>query len=366
MQLRRVLIIAIAGIASINSSAVFAQGAHKATRDRLNENTVFIAGGTAGATYHALANDIALVTTDDNLRVVAVATSNAVQNVRDLVHLRSIDVAFTNVWALNQFLASGELGPDIKRQIVYIAPLTTEEAHILARPEIKSLQDLKGKTVGFHTKGGSSSALAKQIFEILGINVRAINYPQPEAIAKMRQKELDATICVCPKALPAYANLKPEEGFRFLEVPYLPAMEAQFLPSKITDHDYPNLIDKDKKVETVAIYTVLVTLNSPKGSVQYNRNARFVDALFSKYEKFLNPPWQKSWKDVSFGAKVSGWQRFGPAQKWLDRREQEALKERAKLDQLVDKKKGTGRGKLSEDQERLFREFLEWSRTRGR
>ncbi len=366
MQLRRVLIIAMVGVASVTGASVSAQDPHKAKRDRLNENTVFVAGGTTGATYHALANDIALVTTDENLRVVAVATSNAVQNVRDLVYLRSIDVAFTNVWVLNSFLASGELGPDLKRQVVYLAPLTTEEAHILARPEINSLQDLKGKKVGFHTLGGSSSALTKQIFEILGIKVEAFNFPQPEAIAKMRQKELDATICVCPKVLPAYVNLKPEEGFRFLEVPYLPAMEAQFLPSKITDDDYPNLIAKDKKVDTVAIYTMLVTLNWPKGSMRYNRNARFVDALFSKYEKFLKPPWQKSWKTVNFAGKVSGWQRFGPAQDWLDRREQEASKARASFDQFLDNKAEQGRGASQAERERLFREFLEWSRKTGR
>jgi TRAP-type uncharacterized transport system substrate-binding protein len=373
MELRRVLMIAVLYVSSIAGTAALAQDAHKAARDRLNESTVFVAGGTTGATYHALANDIALVTTDNDLRVVAVATSNAVQNVRDLVYLRSIDAAFTNVWVLNNLLESGELGPDLKRQLVYIAPLTTEEAHILARPEISSLQDLRGKNVGFHTQGGSSSALAKQIFEMLGIKVQAFNFPQPEALAKMRLKELDATVCVCPKVLPAYANLKPEEGFRFLEVPYLPAMEAQFLPSRITADDYPNLIAKSEKVDTVAIYTVLVTLNWPKGSMRYTRNAKFVNALFSKYENFLKPPWQKSWKTVNFGAKVSGWQRFGPAQEWLDRQAAEAA---AKA-----KAEATGKAAPSginleqarsqvtraaphdaAEQERLFKEFLEWSR----
>ncbi|HWE18485.1 MAG TPA: TAXI family TRAP transporter solute-binding subunit [Hyphomicrobiaceae bacterium] len=366
MQLCRVLIVAVGVVASLAGSAGFAQDTQKAARDKLNEGTVFIAGGTTGATYHALANDISLVLSDENLRVVAVSSSNAVQNVRDLVYLRSIDTVLTNTWSLNNLLTSGELGPDLKRQIHYIAPLTTEEAHVLARPEINSLQDLKGKKVGFHTLGGSSSALAKQIFQILGIDVQAYNFPQPEAVAKMRQRELDATICVCPKVLPAYANLKPEEGFRFLEVPYMPAMEAQFLPSKIADDDYPNLVAKDSKVNTVAIYTVLVTLNWPKGSMRYNRNAKFVDALFSKYENFLKPPWQKSWKNVNFAAKVSGWQRFAAAQEWLDRREREASKARTSFDKFLDDKSKPGRGISPAERERLFREFQEWSRRPAR
>jgi TRAP-type uncharacterized transport system substrate-binding protein len=358
--------IAVVGASWITGAAALAQDPHKAARDKLNESTVFVAGGSTGATYHALANDIALVTTDKNLRVVAVSSSNAVQNVRDLVYLRSIDAVFTNAWVLNNFQASGELGPDLKRQIHYIAPLTTEEAHVLARPEISSLQDLKGKKVGFHVLGSSSSAVAKQIFEILGIQVQAFHFPQPEAIAKMRLKELDATICNCPKVLPAYANLKSEDGFRFIEVPYLPAMEAQFLPSKITDDDYPNLVAKGQKVNTVALQTVLVTLSWPKGSMRYNRNAKFVDALFSKYENFLKPPWQKSWKNVNFAAKVSGWQRFAPAQEWLDRREQEASNARTSFGQFLDSKAGQGRGMSQAERERLFREFQEWSRRPGR
>jgi TRAP-type uncharacterized transport system substrate-binding protein len=362
MPFHRLLTVAVLGL-SLTAGAGLAQDPHKAIRDKLNESTVFVAGGTIGATYHALANDIALVTTDKNLRVVAVSSSNAIQNVRDLVYLRSIDAALTDTWTLNNFLATGELGPDLKRQIVYIAPLTTQEAHVLARPEINSLQDLKGKKVGFHTLGGASSALAKQIFEILRIDVQAFNFPQPEAIAKMRLKELDATICVCPKVIPAYANLKPEEGFRFLEVPYMPAMEGPlFLPSKISDDDYPNLVAKDQKVHTVAIYTVLVTLNWPKGSMRYNRNARFVDALFSKYEKFLKPPWQKSWKNVNFAAKVPGWQRFGPAQEWLDQREHEATKLRTTFDKFLDAKVGPGHALPPAERDRLFREFQEWSR----
>ncbi|MBO0763620.1 MAG: ABC transporter substrate-binding protein [Hyphomicrobiaceae bacterium] len=369
MQFRRALTIALAGLASIIGVAALAQDARKAARNKLNENTVFLAGGTAGATFNTLANEIALVVSDDNLRVVAVSTSNAVQNVRDLVYLRSIDVAFTKIDVLNRLQTSGELGPDLKRQIVYIAPLTTEEFHILARPEIKSVEDLKGKKVSFHILGGSVSTLATEVFETLGIKVEAIHSSQPEAIAKMRRKELDATICVCAKVVSAYLDVKPEEGFRFLDVPYLPAMEAVFLPGKITDEDYPNVLAKDTKVNTIAVYNMLVTLNWPKGSERYNRTARFVDAFFSKREKFLKPPWQKSWKEVNFAGKVPGWKRFAPAQEWLDRREREASKTGASFGQSLDDKAGPagqGRGVPQAENERVFREFLEWSRKRGR
>jgi TRAP-type uncharacterized transport system substrate-binding protein len=356
------LIIAILGLSLVAGTAAQAQDPNKAMRDKVNESTVFIAGGSVGATYHALANDIALVTSDDSLRVVSVATSTGVQNVRDLVYLRSIDLAFTNVRVLNQFVASGELGTDLKRQVVYVAPLTTEEAHVLARPEIHSLDDLKGKRVSFHIAGSSSASAGIHIFKTLGINVQVFHFPQPEAVERMRRKELDATVCFCPKVVPAYASTKPDDGFRFIDVPYHPALESEFLPSKITGDDYPSVMPKDKRVETVAMYTMLVTLNWPKGSMRYNRNARFVEALFSRYQDFLKPPRQPSWKTVNFAGKVPGWQRFTPAQEWLDRREHDASKLRTSFERFLDDRTGRAGSLSPADRERLFREFQDWSR----
>ena len=257
------------------------------------------------------------------------------QNVRDLVYLRSIDLAFTNVRVLKD-LASGELGTDLKRQIVYVAPLTTEEAHILVQPEINSLEELRGKKVSFHIAGSSSALAGAYIFKALGIDVKVFNFPQPDAVEKMRQKELDATVCICPKIVPAYASIKPEFGFKFIEVPYPQALEAEFLPSRLTGEDYPNIIQKDKRVQTVGMNTILVTLNWPKGSMRYNRNAKFVEAFFCKFPDFLKPPRQVAWKTVNLAGTVPGWTRFTPAQEWLDRnREQTAANMRTRFDQFL-------------------------------
>jgi len=359
----RVSIIVMLGLSLLaGGGTVCAQDPHKAMRDHVNLNTVFVAGGSVGATYHALANDIALVTSDDKLRVVSLTTSSGVQNVRDLVYMRSVDFALTNPRNLNGFVASGELGPDLKRQILYVAPLATEEVHVLAQAEYNSLADLKGKKVNFHIAGSSSASAGTHIFRTLGIDVQVFNVPQPEAIEKMRRKEIDATICICVKLVPAYSAVMPDAGFKFLEVPYPPALEADFLPSKIGSEDYPSLVEKDRSVRTIALYTILVTLNWPKSSPRYQRNARFVDALFSRYGEFLKPPRQPSWKTVNFAAKITGWTRFAPAQEWLDRRQREAKEMRTSFDEFLDVRAGKGRELSAGERERLFREFQDWQR----
>jgi uncharacterized protein len=353
----------VLAVALTIGSAAFAQDPHKDKRDRINRNTLFVSGGSVGAAYHLLANDIALVTSDDELRVVAVTGSSGVQNLRDLMYLRNIDLALTNVRNLNGFLASGELGSDLRREIAYIAPLATAEVHVLAQPEIASLQDLKGKRVGFHVAGSSTAAAGTLIFKTLGIDVKVFNYPQPEAIEKMRKRELDATVCMCSKPIPAYAELKAEEGFKFLEVPYPPALEAEFLPSKIAAQDYPSLLPADSSVETVALVTLLVTRNWPTWSVRYQRTTRFVENFFSKFDEFLKPPRQASWKTVNIAAKVRGWQRFGPAQEWLDREEREAAKRlRNDFEKFLDERSRRSGPVSAADRARLFREFQKWRR----
>jgi TRAP transporter TAXI family solute receptor len=333
------------------------------TRDRINRNTLFIAGGSVGASYHALANDIALVASGGELRVVAVTGSSGVQNVRDLMYLRNIDLALTNVRNLNGFLASGELGRDLQREIVYIAPLATEEMHVLAQPEIASLQDLKGKRVGLHVAGSSTASAAAHIFKTLGIDVQIVNHTQPEAIEKMRRRELDATVCICPKPVPAYDALKAEAGFRFLAVPYPPALEAEFLPSKISAEDYPGLLPAEGSVETVALMTLLVTRSWPRGTVRHERNVRFVEAFFSRFQEFLKPPRQASWKSVNIAARVRGWQRFQPAQDWLDREEREAARRlRSDFDKFLDERAKRTGPLSTADRARLFREFQKWRR----
>ena len=70
------------------------------------------------------------------------------ENVEALLYLKGVDAAIVNSDALEQFKA---LVPNIRQRITYILSLFPSELHIFVRPEIKSLNDLKGKKVNFNT-----------------------------------------------------------------------------------------------------------------------------------------------------------------------------------------------------------------------
>lgn len=347
-----------------------ARQAREAYRESINENVLFLMGGQLGAAYIQLAHDISVVVNDGlNLRVLPVVGAAGVQNVHDVVFLRGIDLALTNVSTLNALRKSRELGPNLDRQVVYISPLFPEEMQLLARSEVQTIEDLRGKKVAFNNLGSATALFAPQVFAALGIEVQALNMSQPDAIQKMKAGEIHATVCICPKPVPAFSSTRAEDGFRFLDITYAKPLEEDYLPATITKADYPNLVRDKEKIETIAGSTVLVTFNWPKGSTRYNRTLKFVDAFFSKFGELQKPPRHPLWKSVNISASLPGWQRFAGAEEWLARtKAQQSTAVEAGFTEFLKKKTAQGVAidtQDPEERERLFREFLEyWQTTR--
>src|ERR1700756_3919930 len=105
---------------------------HEQIKQSVNNNVVFLMGGLPGATFNQLANDIAVVVSDDKLRVLSVEGGAAVQNVKDVLYLRNIDMALTTLETMNYAEASGELGTNVRQRLAYIAPLFPNPLQILA------------------------------------------------------------------------------------------------------------------------------------------------------------------------------------------------------------------------------------------
>ena len=160
--------------------------------------------------------------------------------------------------------------------------------------------------------------LTPAIFQELGIETKEFYMSQPDAIQKIKAGELDATVCMCPTPVPAFATMKADANLGLIDVSYPEKLQKSYLPATISHDDYPNLLPKGAKVDTVASTTVLITFNWPKGSIRYNRTAKFVDAFFTKFADLQKPPRHPLWKSVNYAANLPAWQRFPAAQEWLD------------------------------------------------
>jgi uncharacterized protein len=64
---------------------------------------------------------------------------------------------------------------------------------------------------------------------------------------------------------------------------------------------------------------VLAVFNWPKNTDRYWRVRRFTEALFTKWDKFLEPQRHPKWRDVNLAATVPGWTRWSVAEEMLSR-----------------------------------------------
>jgi TRAP-type uncharacterized transport system substrate-binding protein len=142
-----------------------------AIRERKNAWTVGIAGGLIDGTYMRFADELAKVLDDgDNLRILPMVSYGAASNLDDLLYLRGVDLAVTQSDVFEYFRTERKT-PNLQNRVHYILRLPIAELHILAKTEIRSLEDLQGSRVNFGPAGSGSSLTGTIVFQRLGVQV---------------------------------------------------------------------------------------------------------------------------------------------------------------------------------------------------
>ena len=348
--------------------AVAAQNTRETFRARINENVVTIMAGSPSGTDLAIVQDLAEVLDDgDNLRVLPMVGKGPEQNIKDVMFLRNVDMGVTQANLLKHFERTGELGPNLKGRIAYIAKLFNEEMHVLVRSDVNDIRELNGKYVNFGAAGSGAEITGRLIFAALGVDPQEVNLNDSDAIEKLKTGDIDATIVVTGKPAPVLANLKDTAGLKLLTVPYAKTLEDEYYPATLTHEDYPALIGEGGRVDTLSVCAVLVSFNWPSDSIRYKKIAKLVDRFFSNFDAFLAAPRHPKWGEVNFAATLEGWRRSPLAQSWIDRAKPKETDNaaRSNFDAFLAQASNARSTPIS-DAERadLFRAFLEWNRGR--
>ena len=340
---------------------------HRAAAERLNQNTVAIITGTPAGTYLAVAYDMSAVLDDgDNLRVLAVTGKGSVQNVRDILYMKGVDMGIVQSDVMTHFKQKGELGANIDQRLVYITKLYNEEMHLVANARIKDIKDLVGKKVNFAEVNSGTQFSSRLIFNFLGIKVEEVNMGQADALVKVKSGEIAATVFIAGRPAAAVAKLPKDPDLRLLPVPYSETLENNsYLPATFAAQDYPNLVPEGQEVETVAVGAVLAAYNWPRDTDRHRRVAKFVDAFFTKFPEFQAPARHAKWKEVNLTAGLKGWVRLPAAQEWLDRATEAAKTPAGRgVDAALARQQATRAAPGDPaQQDRLFQQFLDWSKT---
>ena len=337
-----------------------------------NQNTVSIISGSPGsdATYLQVAYDLAAVLNDgENLRVLPVVGIGGPQNIRDVRVLKGIDIGLTQTSILNDFRRSnGILGVPDDNKIAVVCKLFNLEAHLVVRSGITSIEQLSGQKVNLDEVGSGTNHSMRDVFQRLDIKIEEVNMVQSQALLKVKNGEIAATVLVSGKPAQSMSRITLADGLKFLPIPYNTALSADFLPAELTHEDYPDMIPQGQSINTVADGAVLIAYNWPKNTDRYRRVETFVNAFFSKIAEFQNPAHHPKWGEVNLNSNLDGWNRLEPAQKWLDDHFNTATdEERARFQAYVNSRRASGAERVSElsrPTEALYQEFLQWKRAR--
>jgi TRAP-type uncharacterized transport system substrate-binding protein len=333
----------------------------RASEDRY---TVGLVTGPPYSTEFAMVQDIATTLASGQetgphgemaLRVLPMEESAGARNVSDVLFLAGADMAIAPVVLVDRLRDARTLW-DIRRKLVYITLLHTEEFHLLVRPEIGSVADLAGKTVSLGEEHSAADVLGREMLDALGVKANTVNLGLDTALDGMKRGQISAALLVSGKPVRFLQDLNARlEDIRFLPIPFSPALQHDWLPTTLLHTDYPNIIAKGESVDTVAVRSALFAYNWPPRSSRFDLLESFTQNFFSRFSDFLGDAHHPKWREVNLAAELPGWERFRPAERWLERRAAGAA---AAPNGPGDDRNQTGVS--SDRQEKLFKEFLRW------
>ena len=367
-NVNRTVLMAFCGV--LAATPVYADSEHKAKtsshedrdailrhkmRDTVNAGLVgIVSEGTDYTTDLALT----IAAEKNGLRLLPVAGVGALENAEDVMFARGIDFGIVQTDVLDQIKRNPPF-PGVEKYLQYVTKLYDQDLHVLAGPDIQSIDDLRGKKVNFGLRDSGTYTTATTIFNALGVQSDVTTLPQPLALDKLRLGEISALVYVATKPSRLFQDIRPDEHLHFLPI------RADLLPyyttTTINSDDYPDLVSKDAAVNTIAVGTVLVAYNWPIKSERYSRVNRFVHAFFVNLKdiKARRP----KWRDFDVSTPVSGWTRFPAAEQWLKQaglipepNKASALRNLALGEATVEARVPLG----AEEREAMFRDFAEY------
>ena len=322
-----------------------------------------IAGDEAGSEIELAAEMAELLANDSPFRVVPVPGDSGLNNISRLLHDPHIDAGFVSTDVLADTDTQSSM-PNLAGSLQVVARLCPQEVHVLARAGIDSLADLAGKKVNFGPDGGSSAVTARTLFRALNIEVEPVALDSRAAVMQLTQGAIAASVFVGAKPMPLIAGVPANHGLHLLPVAFGVGLEAVYLPTGFDHDDYPNLIEMETEIPSVATGMALLAATSKDDPDHADRVAQLVDTLFSHFGELKKDGRHPKWREINLAASLPGWTRAPAAEAWLAQHPNDDARKgtQAKIEA------GAAQSNLPVSQNQrdvLFEQYIEWQRAKG-
>ncbi|MGN1401556.1 MAG: TAXI family TRAP transporter solute-binding subunit [Bacillus sp. (in: firmicutes)] len=246
-----------------------------------------VTGGTGG-TYYPLGGSFANIITDNTNANVDAQSSGASAENMELIKSGDADIAFTQT-DIATYAVEGRLMFDNNKieNVRAIASLYPETVQIVttSKSGIKSVEDMKGKTVSVGAPGSGTYANAEQILEIHGLTMKDIkpqNLSFDESTSGIQDGTIDAAFITAGTPTGAVDGLAATE-----EVAIIP-LEDDKIKALIDKYPYyaEDEVPADTygiadPVKTVAVQAMLVVRDDLEEDLVYD----MTKALFENLDK---------------------------------------------------------------------------------
>src|SRR5262249_4937062 len=109
---------------------------------------------------------LALASKDTHFGLLPIDGTGAQQNAKDVIFARGVDFAILQTDVLDEIKHNPPF-PGIEQYLQYVTRLYDQELHVLAGPDIQSIEDLKGKKVNFGLPDSGTYTTATAVFRTL-------------------------------------------------------------------------------------------------------------------------------------------------------------------------------------------------------
>ncbi|WP_373481135.1 TAXI family TRAP transporter solute-binding subunit [Geminocystis sp.] len=249
--------------------------------------------------YYSIAKDIEKLARQNNVDIDVIPTRGGLQNIHDVFMYESIPLGIIqgDVLAFLNIFANYDEEIRVKAESMRVVlPLYQEQIYVIARKDIKSMQDLSGKIVSIGDEGSGTSMTASTLLYQLGINPKElVTYDIKKGIDALRNSKIDALFYVVGSpAKVLQQQIVSEDNFHVLPLS---------LPTTTEDEFYTKLYSKvtlpantyswqTEAIETLAVQSFLFTVENDDCS-QVTPVASLIKNNLSWLQKNGNPMWQK-------------------------------------------------------------------------
>ena len=241
-----------------------------------------LTGGGLLSNRHHLAKILSEESNQQNVSIRVTPTSGSIQAL-DLVDEGKLDLAFIQ--------GGLESNYDNVRHVATISP---ELIHVLVKPGIESIKDIRGKTVNMGGLLGGTRIVAKQIFDMSslkhGVDYVEKNYSDRELIEMRSERLPDVIVLISYAPSDVVDVMVKKHGYELLEMPFPPSLAIRLgwvADAKILGYMYsivPAIPPKDiqvigvdlhlvanKNVDPKAVAAVIETLYGPRVSNRFGQ-----------------------------------------------------------------------------------------------